>query len=111
MQVDAKPEPIVKQSSLGELPFGIWIGGLISRTLFIAVLIVLTARVAHPQNETIWSAYETPGDLVRMLVGLGLGIWLMIHLFILPKDAAGYRTWIYLAPLIPLAVLCTYVVW
>jgi hypothetical protein len=72
----------------------------------------VTARVASPQIEQIWSLHETPGDLIRVLLGIGVCIWLIVHIFILPKDPAGYRTWLYRGLLIiPLAVLCAVVVW
>lgn len=35
------------------------IAGIILRALFICILIVVTARVASPQTESFWSAYET----------------------------------------------------
>ena len=37
-----------------------WVLGLIFRTLFIVILMVVTVRVAKPQVETLWSSYETP---------------------------------------------------
>jgi hypothetical protein len=94
-----------------KLPFGVWTAGLVSRTLFILILLVTTVHVATPQNETIWSAYETPGDLIRMLVGFALCLWLVVNLFIPPRDSEGYWTWIYLGPIVPLALLCTIVTW
>ena len=93
-------------------PMLIWIGGVAFRTLFLLVLIVMTARVASPQIEHFWSAYETPGDLIRVLLGLGVCGWFVVNLFILPKDAGAYRTWMYLGvAVVPLAVLCAFVVW
>jgi hypothetical protein len=95
-----------------ELSTAVWFGGLTVRTLFIAVLVVITTRVASPQIEHIWSLYETPGDLVRVLLGFGVCIWLIVHIFILPKDRSGYRTWLYLgALLLPLSILCAFVIW
>jgi hypothetical protein len=93
-------------------PMHIWLGGVAFRTLFLLVLIVTTARVAHPQIEHFWSAYETPGDLIRLLLGLGVCAWFTVNLFILPKDAGAYRTWMYLGvAVLPLSVLCAFVVW
>jgi hypothetical protein len=43
------------------------VAGKILRALFILILIVVTARVASPQNERLWSIYETPSDLVRLV--------------------------------------------
>ena len=91
---------------------GVWFGGVAVRTLFLLVLTVLTARVASPQIERLSSIYETPGDLIRVLLGVGVCSWFIVHLFILPKDAGAYRTWMYLGfAVIPLAVLCAVVVW
>jgi hypothetical protein len=88
------------------------IGGIAFRTLFLIVLTVMTARVASPQIEHFWSAYETPGDLIRVLIGLGICGWFVVNLFILPRDAGAYRTWMYLGvAVLPLSVLCAFVVW
>lgn len=73
---------------------------------------VVTVFVSSPQNETIWSAYETPGDLVRMALGLAVCLWLLFHLFMLPKDSEGYRTWLYLGlVVVPFALICAFAVW
>src|SRR5260370_29605925 len=80
------------------------IAGMILRALFIGILIVVTAHVASPQTERFWSAYETPGDLIRMILGFSVCLWLAVHVFILPKDAEAYRTWLYLGlAVLPLA--------
>jgi hypothetical protein len=93
-------------------PIHVWIGGVAVRTLFLIVLTVLTARVASPQIERLTSLYETPGDLIRVLMGLGVCAWFIVNLFILPKDAGAYRTWMYLGiAILPLSVLCAFVVW
>ena len=42
--------------------------GPVLRILLVSILLVLTVRVSSPQNETIWSAYETPGDLIRVIL-------------------------------------------
>jgi hypothetical protein len=90
----------------------VWLGGVVVRTLFLIVLTVLTARVASPQIEHISSLYETPGDLIRVLMGFGVCAWFIVNLFILPKDAGAYRTWMYLGvAVLPLSVLCAFVVW
>jgi hypothetical protein len=86
--------------------------GLVLRVLFIGILIVVTARVASPQTESIWSAYETPGDLVRMALGFSVCLWLAVHIFILPKDAEAFRTWLYLGlAVLPLALICAFFIW
>jgi hypothetical protein len=93
-------------------PAHIWFAGVAVRTVFLIVLTVLTARVASPQIERLSSVYETPGDLIRVLMGVGVCAWFIVNLFILPKDAGAYRTWMYMGlALLPLAALCAYVVW
>ena len=57
------------------------------RVAFILCLLVLTVRVSMPQNETIWTAYDTPGDLVRLALGFAVCVWVAIQLFRRPKDA------------------------
>ncbi len=95
-----------------EVSGAVWLAGLAVRTLFIATLIVITARVASPQMEQLWTLLDTPGDLVRVMVGFAVCVWLIVHLFILPKDQEGYRTWLYLGiALLPLSVLCAIVIW
>jgi hypothetical protein len=90
----------------------VWLAGLAVRTIFIAILIVITARVASPQLEHIWSLWETPSDLVRVALGVSVCGWLLVHIFILPKDPSGYRTWLYLGlAILPLSVLCAVVIW
>jgi hypothetical protein len=90
----------------------VWIGGVVVRTLFLIVLTAITARVASPQMEHLSSLYETPGDLIRVLLGFGVCAWFIVNLFILPKDAGAYRTWMYLGvTVLPLALLCAFVVW
>jgi hypothetical protein len=87
-------------------------GGMVLRSLFLIVTTVLTARVASPQNETIRSVFETPGDLIRVALGFAVCAWCVINLFILPKDPGAYRTWLYMGlALVPLSLLCTFVVW
>jgi len=82
------------------------------RSLSIAVLLALTWRVSSPQSETIWTAYETPGDLVRLILGLAVCLWLVVHLFILPRDPSSYRTWLYLGFIVvPLGLILTVAIW
>ena len=76
------------------------------------ILLAIILRVASPQSETIWTAYETPDDLARLMLGLAAGIWIVFHLFIPPKDPAAYRTWLYLGSvLLPFALVCAIMIW
>jgi hypothetical protein len=100
------------KKSKPHVPLGIWLGGVAVRNIFLLILTALTARVASPQIETFRSIFETPSDVIRVALGLAVCVWLVVNLFILPKDAGAYRTWLYLGPaLLPLTLLCAYVVW
>jgi hypothetical protein len=86
--------------------------GALFRTLFIVALIAATIRVSLPQNETLWTAYDTTGDLIRVILGAAVCLWLVYQLFQLPRDSAGYRTWLYLGlAVIPFAAICLFAVW
>jgi hypothetical protein len=108
--INLRADPARK--SIFKQPVGIWIGGLAVRTLFLLLLTVLTARVASPQIENIWSLSETPGDLIRVMLGFAVCTWFVVNVFILPKDADAYRTWLYLGiPILPLSLFCAIKVW
>jgi hypothetical protein len=82
------------------------------RTLFIVLLLVLTLRVSLPQSETIWTAYDTPPDLVRLILGLGVCAWLVYQLFLVPHDADSSRTWFYLGLVaVPFTLITLFAVW
>ena len=92
--------------------YGVRLTATILRTIFIAALIVLTLRVSIPQSETIWTVYDTPVDAVRLVLGVAVCVWLVIHLFSGPKDADGYRTWLYLGLIaVPFVLICLVAVW
>ena len=100
------------QSTASEISRFARITAIVLRSLSIAVLLALTWRVSSPQSETIWTAYETPGDLVRLVLGIAVCLWLIVHLFILPRDASGYRTWLYLGFIVvPLGLILTVAIW
>ena len=88
-------------------PAGVRLAGLVMGSIFIAILIVITARVARSQLEQLWTIYETPDDLIRVALGLAVYIWLAVNLFVLRRDIGAYRTWFYLGlVLLPLSVVC-----
>jgi hypothetical protein len=90
----------------------LWALGNALRVAFIVCLLVLTVRVSMPQNETIWTAYDTPGDLVRLALGFAVCAWVAIQLFRPPKDANGYRMWTYFGLIgVPFAVICLFAIW
>ena len=95
-----------------EVPARLRLAALVLRAVFVGILLVLVARVSSPQSETLWSAYETPGDLIRVILGLAACLWILFHFFRLPKDAGAHRTWIYLGLVaVPFALICLIAVW
>jgi FtsH-binding integral membrane protein len=88
------------------------VAATVLRTVFIGLVVLITFIVSMPQNETIWTVYDTPLDVVRLLLGLAVCIWLAVQLFKGPIDAHGYRTWLYLGLVaIPFAVICLLAIW
>jgi hypothetical protein len=94
------------------IPSRLRILGIVFRSIFMVALVAVAARVSTPQHIG-GSWLDIPsGDFIRAIVGFGFCLWVLVHLFILPKDAGGYRTWIYLGlALIPLALICGIAVW
>jgi len=94
------------------VPTLVRIVGLLLRAVFLVALVVLAIRVSAPQSETVWSAYETPGDLIRLVLGAAVAIGIVVQLFRPPKDAQAYRTWAYLGIILaPLAVAVAVAAW
>ena len=94
------------------IPMGMRILAIVLRALFIGALVVVIVRVSSPESETLSSLYETPGDLIRLALGFAVCLWIVIHLFMLPKDAEGYRTWVYLGLVVaPLALAVAIFLW
>ncbi len=110
---EANPHPNPPpQAAGGEGAHALRVAAIVLRTLFIVLLLVLTLRVSLPQSETIWTAYDTPADLVRLILGLGVCAWLVYQLFVVPKDADSSRTWFYLGLVaVPFAVIVLFVAW
>lgn len=100
------------RSPVGGTPNGLRIAATVLRTVFILILLVVILRVSMPQSETIWSAYETPTDLLRMILGMAVCVWLAFQLFDGPQDSQGYRTWLYLGiAAVPFSLICLIAVW
>jgi TRAP-type C4-dicarboxylate transport system permease small subunit len=101
---EASPSPDVSHA--------LRLAAIVLRTSFIVLLLVLTLRVSLPQNETIWTAYDTPADLVRVSLGIGVCAWLLYQLFLVPQDADSSRTWFYLGLVaVPFALIVLFVAW
>ncbi len=107
-----QPGPPGVETAASTVPMGLRILAIFLRTVFIGALVAVTIRVSSPQSETFRSVYETPGDLIRVALGFAVCLWIVIHLFMLPKTAEGYRTWVYLGlVLAPLAWAVVIIIW
>lgn len=88
------------------------IAAITLRTLFILTLLAVVVLVSAPQNETLWTVYDTTGDLVRLIIGVLVCVWLIFQLFHVPHDTKAYRTWLFLGLIAEaFALLCVYAVW
>ena len=104
--------PPEARSSAVKIPSGFRIVGAALRVIFMACLLLITLRVSMPQNETIWTAYDTPGDLVRIILGFAVCFWIAVQLFRAPRDPQAYRTWVYLGLfVVPFALICLIAIW
>jgi FtsH-binding integral membrane protein len=108
-QPETPPETTLPGS---QIPGGLRVAALLLRTVFIGTLILIVLSVSMPQNEMIWTIYDTPLDVIRLLLGLVVCLWLVVQLFKGPSDAAGYRTWLYLGIVaVPFALITLVYVW
>ena len=90
---------------------GLRVLAIVLRALFMGAFAVVVARVSSPQSETIWSGPDTRRS-DQACSGICGVLWLVIHLFMLPKDAEGYRTWVYLGLVVaPLALAVAIAIW
>ena len=86
--------------------------GLGLRAVFILLLAIIIARVSLPQSEELSTVYDTPGDLVRVMLGAVICVWIVWQAFLLPKDAGAYRVWLYISLIgIPFALICLIATW
>jgi hypothetical protein len=86
--------------------------GAIMRAVFIVSLLIVMIRVSMPQSSSLLDVYATPGDLIRLLIGVVASIWVASQLFMVPKDGQAYRTWVYLGlAAVPFALICIVGTW
>jgi hypothetical protein len=103
---------IADTKAAAKIPTGVRIVAMGLRAVFIVCLAAITVRVSLPQNETIWTAYDTPTDLVRMALGFAVCLWVAVQLFKLPKDVQSNWTWLYCGfAAVPFAMICLYFIW
>ena len=95
-----------------KIPIGLRISAIILRALFVGALVAITVRVSTPQSETLWSVHETPADLTRLALGLAVALWIVIHLFTIPKTVEAYKRWVYLGLVVaPVPLAAAVVIW
>lgn len=112
MEWSQRALPPDAKSAADEIPHRLRMAGMVLRAVFIACMLVITVRVSMPQNETIWTAYDTAGDLVRLVLGLAVCSWIVMQLFRLPRDAQSYRTWFNFGlAAVPFALICLVAIW
>ena len=91
---------------------GVRIVGLVLRLLIILALLVLTARVSAPQSKSLWSVYEAPLDLLRLVLGMSVGIFIGAQMFVGVPNNEACRTWAYLGMIVlPFTIICILAVW
>jgi hypothetical protein len=104
------PEPA--NPSASTIPVGLRVTGSVLRLVFLTCLLAITVLVALPQNESIWTVYDTPGDVVRLALGFAVCIWVALQLFWAPNDAESYRTWVYFGlAAVPFSIICLVATW
>ncbi len=86
--------------------------GLILRTMFLIIVLAITARVASPQSETLRTAYDTPSDLFRIILGGAVCLFVAAQIFRYSRDPADMRNWVVIGlATVPLALLCAVTIW
>ena len=86
--------------------------GLVLRTLFLVLVVAITARVASPQTETLLSAYDTPSDLLRVILGAAVCCFIAAQIFRYSRDPADMRKWVAIGlAAVPLTLLCAVIIW
>jgi len=94
------------------LSISLRIAAIVLRSSFLIALVAIVARVSFPQSESIWTIYDEPRDAVRLILGFVVSVWIVYHLFRLPRDAQGYRIWASLGiALVPLTLAMLFVIW
>jgi hypothetical protein len=95
-----------------KLPASVRVVGVILRSLFLIILIIMVARVAAPQTAgRTW--YDVPaGDLIRVGLGFGICALALVDLFMLPKDPGAYRMWMNFGiVLVPMLLVFVIAIW
>jgi hypothetical protein len=107
-----RPKAVAAKETGSTVPPRLRLASTILRTIFIAALVVTILHVSMPQSETLWTIYDTPGDLVRLLLGLAAATWIAVQLFTMPKDLHAHRTWLHVGLVaVPFVLICIVAIW
>lgn len=99
-------------ANIDPVPKWLHVAGLTLRTLCLAILLLVVLRVSYPQMETWSSAYETPGDLARLILGVLVCLVIIREIFVLPKEASAARAWFFIGiALLPLSIIFAIAIW
>jgi hypothetical protein len=94
------------------IPARLAMASFILRTVFLVSLLIVTIHVSAPQTSTVWTVFETPGDLIRLALGLAVCLGIACQVFTAPKDAHAHRTWLYLGlATVPFTLVCIIGIW
>lgn len=108
-QRDTLPD---ERASVSSFSAGLPVVGAVFRVLFIGALAAIILRVSLPQSSTIWTAYQSPLDLIRMILGLIACVGIAFQFFAMPRDRQRDQTWIYLGlAAVPFALVCLFATW
>lgn len=108
----AERQNSAEESLAARIPTRLLIAGFLLRTIFIVSLLIMIAHVSMPQSSSIWTAYDSPSDLIRLVLGFVVCLWVAFQLFALPKDAHAFRTWLYLGlAAVPFTLICIVGIW
>jgi hypothetical protein len=111
-RIDGVQAGAVSPPAIAAIPLWRRILIMFLRALFFGALGAVTVRLSSPQSETIWTVYESPGDLIRLAVGFAVCLWLVVHFFMFPKRPDIFRFWVYLGlPVSLFALAMAIAVW
>jgi hypothetical protein len=66
----------------------------------------------HSAKRNLLVGIRDARRLIRLALGFAVCLWIVIHMFMLPRTAEGYRTWVYLGLVIaPLAWVVAIIIW
>jgi hypothetical protein len=92
---------------------GLRVAGIAARSIFIVVFVVVMAHFSTPANiGRGWMVHASAGDILKLAIGWSACVWMLAQVFVVPKDAHGCKTWLYLGPVLAaLLIACAIALW